>query len=193
MKRVLKITGLILIVYLGVGYLFHYVFFPVYTPDLHNYYEPGDVLVSKRGGNTITIVSQEEGIVHIESTILPFAEGPPLHYHTGFDETFIVESGTLSMLVDGVEHTIEPGEQITITQRTPHKPFNPTADTVVVRGDLPVEFAVYLNQVYAYMDDSENNIRPPRVIFQMAVLGYRPYYEEYSVETSTNLTELNEQ
>ncbi len=222
MKRVLKIAGLLLIMYLAVGYLFHLVIFPERTPDVLTYFEPGDILYSEKGGNTMTIIGQEEDIVHMEMTLLPFAEGPPVHYHTGFEETFIVESGTLTILANGVEHTMEPGEQITIPKGMVHKPYNPTGDTVVVRGDIPVEFVVYLNQVYGYMDESENNMRPPKVILQMAMfgkrfdshrpedppllvrkpvnfmivplarlLGYRSYYEQYGLNRSSDVTELN--
>ncbi len=173
MKRVVKIAGILLIVYLAVGYLFHMVIFPQRTPDVLNYFQPGDVLYSEKGGNTMTILAQDGDIVHMEMTLLPFADGPPVHYHNGFDETFIVESGTLTILADGVEHILEPGEQITIPKGMVHKPYNPTADTVVVRGDIPVEFAVYLNQVYGYMDESEKNMRPPKVILQMAMFGNR--------------------
>jgi len=223
MKRVVKIAGILLIVYLAVGYLFHLVIFPERSPNIMRYFEPGDILYSEKGGNVMTIIAQEGDIVHMEMILFPFADGPPVHYHSGFDETFIVESGTLTILADGVEHTLEPGEHITIQKGIPHKPLNPTADTVVVRGDLPVEFAVYLNQVYGYMDESEKNMQPPRVIFQMAVLGkrfdshptegppalirkplnffivplarligYRSYYEEYSLNNSHDVMELKQ-
>jgi len=45
---------------------------------------------------------------------------------------------------------------------------------------FPEKFAVYLSQVYGYMDESEENMKPPKVIFQMAM--FNQYFDSYLEE-----------
>ncbi|MFT5167915.1 MAG: hypothetical protein ACI8P3_003153 [Saprospiraceae bacterium] len=55
---------------------------------------------------------------------------------------------------------------------TPHNPFNKSDSTVMLimteSEAFSEDFAVYLSQVYGFMDESEDNMKPPKIIFQMA-------------------------
>jgi mannose-6-phosphate isomerase-like protein (cupin superfamily) len=48
--------------------------------------------------------------------------GPPEHYHVGYEETFEVISGELTVVVDGTPHRVPAGESCTVPAETVHKP-----------------------------------------------------------------------
>ncbi len=58
------------------------------------------------------------------------SDGPPLHYHNAFAETFQVMEGTLYLQVGKQKHVLKQGEQITVSPGTPHKFYNLTNDKV---------------------------------------------------------------
>src|SRR6478735_3773703 len=105
-KTILKKTVMVILIvigtYLVVGYLLHSVIFPEKKPAIAGYFKPGQVFISTKENVRQTIVKQEHGIVYCKAEIGPFAGGPPVHIHTEFDETFEVENGELSVMVNGV-------------------------------------------------------------------------------------------
>ena len=168
------------LLYLMVGYLFHRVIFPEPKVDISNHFQPGDVFYSQMEGFKQTVLKQENGKVYCKVEVDPYAPGPPLHIHSSFDELFEIQSGEFSILVDGKKITLKPGETCFIEKGTPHKPFNETDSTIVAVMEefaFPEEFAVYLSQVYGYMDESEESMKPPKVIFQMAM--FNQYFDSY--------------
>lgn len=182
-KSVLRLFLLFLTTYLVVGYLFHWIIFPEPAVDVANYFKPGDVFYSKVEGFRQTVIKQENGKVYCKLEIEPHAPGPPEHIHSGFDESFSIQSGELSMLVNGEKVTIHPGEVQFIEKGIPHKPFNETDSTITIIMEdfaFPEEFAVYLCQVYGYMDESPDNLQPPKVIFQMAM--FNQHFDSYLAE-----------
>jgi quercetin dioxygenase-like cupin family protein len=48
--------------------------------------------------------------------------GPPKHYHVGYEETFEVLSGELTVVEDGTVHRVSAGESHTVPAETVHKP-----------------------------------------------------------------------
>ncbi|MEK7856275.1 MAG: hypothetical protein AAB288_09305, partial [Acidobacteriota bacterium] len=71
--------------------------------------------------------------------------------------------------------TLKAGETITIPPMTRHKPFNETAEAVVVEGDdpktLPVEFGYLLTQLYGFMDEYPDGPSTPQMLMQLSVYG----------------------
>ena len=64
------------------------------------------------------------------------SDGPPVHYHDAFSETFEVVEGTLYLQV-GKEHKIlKSGEAVLVPKGMPHKFYNITDDKVVFRITL---------------------------------------------------------
>ena len=121
-----------------------------------------------------TVIKQENGNVYCTVEIEPKAPGPPLHIHSGFDEMFEIKQGELSILVDGKTEILKPGEKYYVEKGAAHKPFNQTDSTIVAEmGEFafPEKFAVYLSQVYGFFDESQDNMKPPKVIFQMAMFN----------------------
>lgn len=50
----------------------------------------------------------------------PGNEGPPEHYHVGYDESFTVLRGEFVVDIDGETHHLSPGDEITVPPETPH-------------------------------------------------------------------------
>ncbi|MDZ7694294.1 MAG: cupin domain-containing protein [Balneolaceae bacterium] len=153
-KRVLLGIFLFLASYLSVGYFLHLIVFPEIKPDVENYFQPGDVISSEVGGTTITVERQEGEHLHVTLEVAPQAEGPPLHVHTGFEEVFNIESGRITLRVNGEEKVLEAGETFTVPPGTAHKPYNPFDEPTVISGvTMPAQFVVYLNQAYGYLEE----------------------------------------
>lgn len=49
-------------------------------------------------------------------------DGPPEHYHVGYEETFEVVDGELTVEVAGTPHRVSPGETHTVPAGTVHRP-----------------------------------------------------------------------
>lgn len=49
-------------------------------------------------------------------------EGPPEHYHVGYDETFEVVAGELTVVVEGTPRRVPAGDSHTVPAGTVHKP-----------------------------------------------------------------------
>ncbi|MFH5832067.1 cupin domain-containing protein [Halalkalibaculum sp. DA3122] len=178
LKRVLLGILLVLASYLSVGYFLHLIVFPEARPDIETYFEPGDVIDSEAGGTTLTVERQEGDHLILTLEVAPHSEGPPLHIHTGWEETFIIESGKINLHVNGEEKVLEAGERFTVLPGTPHRPYNSFDEPAVISGvAMPAQFVVYLNQAYGFLEEDPDNATPPEIIFQMAM--FNPYFDSY--------------
>ena len=140
--------GLFIASYLSVGYLFHLVIFPEIKPNPKNYFNPGDRVDSEVGGTSFTVTRTEGEEIYVRLKIEPHAEGPPVHIHTGWDETFAVESGKMALMVDGQKKILSKGDSYTVKKGTPHKPFNPFDEYAELKEmKMPTQFLIYLNQM----------------------------------------------
>jgi mannose-6-phosphate isomerase-like protein (cupin superfamily) len=151
--------------------------------DFSNYFKPGDVFYSSMEGIKQTVIKQENGKVYCRIEIGPQAAGPPLHIHTSFDETFAVQNGELTIIAGDETKILKPGETYLVPKGVPHKPFNQTDSTIVAEMDsfaFPEKFAVYLTQVYGFIDESPANMQPPTVILQMAL--FNQHFDSYLAE-----------
>lgn len=182
-KKVMMYFLIILGSYLAIGYLLHLVIFPEKKPDISTYFKPGDVFYSTAEKAKQTVIKQENGFVYCSSMIEPFAPGPPVHIHAGFDEVFEITNGELSMMVNGQIKKIRPGESLHIPKGIPHKPFNETADTIYTKGAVafPEKFAFGLAQVYGLLDNDPKFGKSAGTMFQMILLnnsGFDSYLEK---------------
>jgi len=186
MKTLKKTTMFFLLalsLYLGIGYLFHLVIFPENKPSLSTYFTPGSKFASTFERVEQTITRHENGIVYCASQINPFAPGPPVHIHTDFDETFEIKNGTLSVLLNGELKRIQPGEKLFIPKGTPHKPFNETADTIRLKGEVafPEKFAFNLVQIYGLLDNNPDFVKSPKALLQIVMFtseGFDSYIDD---------------
>jgi quercetin dioxygenase-like cupin family protein len=100
----------------------------------------GDVTENPVTGERVTFVrtATDTGGELLELELVWTGQGlrVPEHIHPGMDETFTVIEGAARVSVDGVEHTLGPGESVTVPKGTPHISWNPEP----VEARLRVEF-----------------------------------------------------
>jgi mannose-6-phosphate isomerase-like protein (cupin superfamily) len=186
LKQIAKKTSIYFLIgisaYLAIGYLFHLVIFPEHKPEVANYFKPGQVFYSKAEGFRQTVVRQENGLVFCSLQVDPFAPGPPRHIHSDFDEFCEIHNGELSLWINGEVKKVLPGERILIPRGTPHKPFNETADTIRLKGEVafPERFAFNLVQVYGFMDHTDFE-KSAKTMWQMVMFG-RAGFDSYQGE-----------
>ena len=143
--------------YLVGGVVLHEVVWPLPPPDPANLPAVGETFWSEVEGVQQTVLRREAGQLWTEVVVAPGGDGPPYHYHVGFDEQFTVVAGRLRIVVDDEERVLGPGESIFVPRGVPHT-FRGVGDVpVVVREDegagLPEAFAGCLTQLYGFLDD----------------------------------------
>ncbi len=173
LKRTLLAIGCAVAAYLVIGAVAHFLVFPLADPDPATFPRAGDRLVSRWEGLHQEILKVEGPLAYTRLVIEPGAQGPPIHLHREFAESFRVAEGVLRVWVDGETVDLGPGESITIPPGARHKPFNPGRTRVVVEGGetptFPISFAGCLVQLYGWMDESPENMRGARPLFQMTL------------------------
>ncbi len=197
-----------LIVYVAIGALLHYVVFPEPTPPPELYPTIGDAWGSEAGGTEQRVLDQEGDRLYMEVRVMPGAQGPPEHVHTSFEEDFHIQSGTLTLWVDGERRQLGPGESFSVPPGAGHTVTNEGSEIAVSRHWRSRDHVFFLSQMYGFMNEAEENGRPPRIILQVSLfendggfagapiwlqrslffvlaptarlLGYRSYYERYA-------------
>lgn len=177
-KSFWKITGRtvgwvlgFILTYVILGNALHHWVFPLSSPDPATYPGAGEKFGSNYEGFTIQIIDIIDDNAVIELLVEPGAVGPPLHYHKGFAEEFVVREGTLHIELADQIVQIGPGESYRVEPYTAHRPFNPGNSPVVVASDEPVfpqYFAACLEQVYPVLDKEQGPSLG--MILQMSVI-----------------------
>ncbi len=183
MRKLAGFGATLLLIFAVVLPLLDRVVFPELEPGPEYYPAEGLVFRSELEGFTQRIVKREAGLLWVELTLDPHAEGPPAHVHTRFRERFHVTEGSISLLISGEVVVVETGEEELVPPGTIHKPYNPNDVPAVVGGPLtrdyalPDEFGVFLTQAYGYFDESPGNSQPPQALFQMS--RFSPRYDSW--------------
>lgn len=161
--------------FLITGVLFNHLFKPK-LPDFNQYFTPNKVFVSKTEALQMEIKKYENGWVYSRAVLQAHAAGPPEHFHEHFDETFMVEKGTASFLVNGEKIVLQAGESITIPKGVHHKPFNESDEVLILndvsnqRPSIPATFAYGLTNIYSAMDKI-GNPKSPLNLLALAAQG----------------------
>lgn len=156
------------------GLIFNHLF-PPQVPDYQSYFSETSAFSSKKEGFSQEVKKIENDWIHLKVSMSPRAAGPPEHIHENFDEYFVVEKGTASILINGKKHLLKEGEHLVIPKGTPHKPFNETGEIVVLNDSsnqhptMPCAFAYGLSKLYPSMD--KYGADSPKVLMQLAGLG----------------------
>lgn len=175
-KTIIYILGFLVLYLVGGGILFNHVF-PPKLIDYAAYFKKHQQFASKVEGMQLSIKKLDKENVFLKVSLEPFAAGPPEHIHQNFDEFFVVEKGTLSLLINGQKRTLKTGESILIPKGTPHKPFNETDQMVILNDSsnihptMPSHFAYGLSQLYPVMD--QHGTKSPKVLLKLASLGLK--------------------
>jgi mannose-6-phosphate isomerase-like protein (cupin superfamily) len=175
-KITIYILSFLVLYLIGGGILFNHVF-TTKPIDYPTYFEKHQQFASKVEGMQLSIKKLDKENVFLKVSLEPFAVGPPEHIHQNLDEFFVVEKGTLSLLINGQKRILKAGERILIPKGTPHKPFNET-DQIVILNDstdihptMPLHFAYGLSQLYPVMD--QHGAKSPKVLLKLASLGFK--------------------
>ena len=124
-------------------------------------------------GLSLIVKKVENGWAYCRAELNAFAAGPPEHFHEHFDESFTVQQGTASFLVNGEKIIVQAGETIVIPKGVPHKPFNESAELLIMddvtnqHPSMPASFAYGLANIYSAMDKIGN----PRSILNLLALA----------------------
>ncbi len=177
MKKIIRV-----LLFMVVGYVFVAIIFnllPKDKPDFSKVFLPHYSFGNRQQGNEQVILGYKDGKVTISGKVEPFAEGPPEHIHTNFDETFSVKEGILSLLVNGKEQSVGAGQSFTIRKGTFHKFFNESDKQVIVIGETTAEFAFMLTQLYGLSQDNPQIFQSPKFLLQLSAWGsdYDSYLE----------------
>lgn len=159
------------------GLIFNHLFPPKH-PNYVDYFQQKPTLESKVEGVRMRVkkIANDQAFLRVE--IMPGAAGPPEHVHKTFDEYFVVEKGSLSILIDGQKKILREGESITIKAGTPHKPFNESDEVVILndisstKATMTAEFAYGLAQLYPQMDNL-GEANSPKMLLHLAAMGNR--------------------
>lgn len=169
------VPALILAYFLLGGILFNHIFKPS-RPDYAAFFKENSQFSSQMEGLSQEVKKVENGWAHCRMEMKAFASGPPEHVHETFDELFIVEKGTASMMVNGEKKTVKAGESILIPRGTPHKPFNETNEVVILNDltnqypTMPDDFAYGLLLLFPAMDKI-GDARSPKNLLPLSAQG----------------------
>ena len=198
----------VVVAYLTISCFIHYVIFPAASVPPEIYPTVGDVWGSDAGGTEQRVLDQEGDRLYMELRVAPGAQGPPEHVHSSYDEDFHIQSGTLTLWVDGERREIGPGESLSAPRGARHTLTNEGSEIAVSRHWRTRDHVLFLSQMYGFMNEAEENRRPPRILLQASaftndqalagapvwlqrsfffllaptarLLGYRSYYERYA-------------
>ena len=105
--------------------------------------------------------------------------GPPAHIHLHQQEEFEVLEGTARIQINGTDHFLQPGEQMTVAARTPHTWGNggktPVRVMIVFRPALRIEHFVESLAVLGSRGTTARLVKPN--MLQMALLALE--YESF--------------
>jgi len=100
----------------------------------------------------ITALAEETGgeISRVEIDLAARQAGPPAHIHPGQREIYTVESGELTVTLDGTPHIVGPGQSIEVASGTVHKFSNKSDESVRFSAEhLPaLRFEEYIRLVH---------------------------------------------
>jgi mannose-6-phosphate isomerase-like protein (cupin superfamily) len=181
-KRIFSFFIWIVVIYLVIGYFLHLIIFPEYKPSLAGYFEPGDVLYSKTEGVRETVMIQVNGHLIMARELEPNTKKSPLHVHYAFDEMYEASAKPVKLEIGTDLFVLNPGEKILVRRGVPHRLFNDSDSAVVVfvsDAGVPIQYAVYLNQLYNFLDGSAKDNSRFSNLMQMSL--FSQYLDSYTV------------
>lgn len=94
----------------------------------HALLAPGDGEVLQARGNRLVIKVASPSQLVAEYTAPAHFDGPPLHIHPGFDETFLMLEGRLEVTVRDEPAELTPGATAYVSGNVPHTFRNPAGE-----------------------------------------------------------------
>lgn len=106
-------------------------------------------------GEQIAFLESNDEHSLIEVTLPPIGDGPSLHKHDQYRETFTVVSGTLEVTIQKETFTLTAGQSATVELNQNHRFTNTSDEPVTFRVDLTpaCDFESAVRIHYGLMDD----------------------------------------
>lgn len=166
------------ILYLGAGLILHNYTYPTHTPEFRTYFRDNSRFSSKWEKISFTILSfnPEKGTIHVNMEIAPGGAQLASHEHDYFTESFFVQKGNLTGIINGIPQHFSKGQSVSIKAGVAHNFLNNTDSTVVLSSadnkgfELPVNYVYALSQLYGHWDADKTNRVPPKLYFHLAML-----------------------
>ena len=139
MKRTCLIVLGVLVAYVGISSLLHWVVFPEPGPDPDDQPKAGDTIQSLREERAIVRKPARESggtIFEFDVFMAPHYGVPIPHIHGSQAETFRIIDGTFRFALDGEELILHPGESITVPAGSTHEFSNTTDEEGHVIADF---------------------------------------------------------
>ncbi|RDC66245.1 cupin domain-containing protein [Adhaeribacter pallidiroseus] len=184
--RLISVIICILLVYIFVGQFIHRYVFPEPLPHNTMYPVAGDVITNPFAGEQITFLKsgiETNGAYSLrEFRLKPGGAVPRAHMHTDYDETFKVIQGSLTVICNGSEHVLQPGDSLTIPRGTAHQPVSKGNEEIVtINRVVPAaKHDLMLAQTHGFFTEKDRP-RSKAEFFLQAML-FVDYYRTYTAD-----------
>lgn len=135
-------------------------------------------ITNKQLGDKITFLQTSEDthgkLIRVELTMSPNAQGPPLHFHTTFEERFEVLEGQIKVQLENKIFHVNKGEKIVIPLGVKHRWFNDSSQAAQTIAEVEpgvVGFENFLRIMYGLAEDGKANKQGlPKKMIHLAVV-----------------------
>lgn len=124
----------------------------------------GRSITHKFTGERITFLETSDetdgAYEYIEVFLPPGGEGPPLHYHKNFEESFEVLEGELKILFGEGEKVLKAGDTLVVPKETNHTFLNASEEHTVtfrVKIEPAHQFEQSMRILYGLIEDGKTN------------------------------------
>jgi quercetin dioxygenase-like cupin family protein len=99
--------------------------------------ELGRTYAHPTNGVALRVLRDDAECMELESVLPPGTGRIEAHRHLDFDQEFTVVEGTADVVVDGITHSLSPGDSVQVPRGAPHlDAFATGAATLVVRNRI---------------------------------------------------------
>jgi len=183
--RKILIAIALLVGYILLGNLFHRYIFREPEPDVSMYPVSGDEIKNEFAGERIIFlrsgVETNGAFSEREFHLQPGGAVPKAHLHE-YEESFKVMRGKLTLMLNGVEHQLSPGDSITVPAGVVHQPQNKDAIELVTinRVQPAARHDLMLAQTHGFLTE-KSKPRSKGEFFLQAML-FVDYYGTYTAD-----------
>ncbi|QHT70844.1 cupin domain-containing protein [Rhodocytophaga rosea] len=176
----------LLVVYILVGQLLHRYVFPEPVPNDTMYPVSGDVITNPFAGEQIIFLKsgiETSGAYSLrEFHLKPGGAVPSAHIHSDYHETFKVIQGKLTLICNGSEHVLGPGDSMTIPRGTAHQPVNKgSVELVTINKVSPAaRHDLMLAQTHGFF--TEKAQARSKIEFFLQAMLFVDYYKTYRAD-----------
>ncbi|WP_232373887.1 cupin domain-containing protein [Leptospira chreensis] len=161
LKKTVYIGITIVIIYVLMGNILHRFVFPEPTIPADVYPIIGDTMLNPFAKESFVVLKTDKetngAYAEVEMHLDPGGAVPEPHIHPQYNETFKVVKGELTLVMEGVEHKVGPGQSITVPKGVPHQPFNRENIEFVgnVSVDRPAKWALFITQFHGFLTEKK--------------------------------------